>query len=342
MIKPNQYDFQNCFGGLFWILFSLNKGLNMFLKKSLSIFVSFFIFTSLAAKADEVSNGITYTFSGGRFGDNVLAYIHAKYISHLYGMPLFYKPFTYSDLLAMDKLETPWYIDMRLDFNKVEVFEKNEDFKKFQERDAFYIVPYFPDFKDEYRELYHGPSFEIDWDNKEFIKELKETIKPVRELELVAPPKGSVNVAVHVRKGGGPDSEHMTKIYFLKFPPEEYYISQIKRICRLYPHKKVYAHIFTNDSDPSAIVLRFQTQLKRFPVKFGYRNNPGSQEDYVLEDFFSMMNFDCIIRPDANLSYIAAKIGKAKLEIFPISGYWQDDRKVIDKVGVRDRRKDKG
>lgn len=279
--------------------------------------------------------GVTYTFSGGRLGDNLVAYIHAKYIAHLFDMPLYYKPFTYSEQFMLDQLEQ--HYDPLIHNGPHVVFAKDEDFVKFQERSAIYVVPYFPDFDGEYLELYHGQSFEMQWDDKAFIQKLRETIKPVKPIETIKLKKTSVNVALHIRKAGGPDSDYMAKIYFLKFAPEDFYIKQLRRICKLFPTRRIYAHIFTNDPNPGAIAERFKEQLKDFPVKFGFENN-GNQEEFVLRDFFSMLEFDCIIRSEANLSYIAAKIGKCKVEIFPTKGHWENDRKIIDEVRLIDKR----
>ncbi len=284
--------------------------------------------------AEEKDVGVTYTFSGGRLGDNLVAYIHAKYIAHLFDMPLYFKPFTYSDQFMMDKLEKKY--DPGIHTGPHVVFEKDEDFAKFQERKALYVIPYFPDFDGEYIDLYHGQSFEMNWEDKKFIAKLKTMIAPVNPIETLRLNKNRINVALHIRKAGGSDSVHMSNLYFLKFAPEDFYINQIKRICKCFPTKKIYAHIFTNDPNPQAIAERFQKQLKGFPVKMGFRN--GNQEPYVLQDFFSMLKFDVIIRSEANLSYIAAKIGKAIIEIFPVRGHWEEGQKIIDEVRMIDKR----
>ena len=51
---------------------------------------------AMTLHAEEV---ITYELSDGRFGDNLLSYLHAKWISHEKKIPLLYKPFTFSNEL---------------------------------------------------------------------------------------------------------------------------------------------------------------------------------------------------------------------------------------------------
>src|ERR1700728_1817882 len=51
---------------------------------------------------------ITYALSGGRFGDNLLAFMHAKWFSYRFKLPLLYKPFPYSDQLQLSLDEKPY------------------------------------------------------------------------------------------------------------------------------------------------------------------------------------------------------------------------------------------
>ncbi|MFA5306719.1 MAG: hypothetical protein WC365_04680, partial [Candidatus Babeliales bacterium] len=50
-------------------------------------------------------SAVTYGLSGGRFGDNLLCYVHAKWISYKYHIPLLYFPFEYSSHLVFDEAE---------------------------------------------------------------------------------------------------------------------------------------------------------------------------------------------------------------------------------------------
>lgn len=283
--------------------------------------------------------GITYNFSGGRLGDNLLAYIHAKYISHVFHIPLLYKPFQFSDQLVMDKVERHWDPNERGIFPKEEVFNKNEDYGRYQERNALYQLGYFPDFKGEFGQTYNGPWFDMDWDAPGFLTELRKLIKPINPSKKFPTKKDSLNVAIHLRKGSGPDSVEMTRMYFLKFPPQEYYEDQLARLVKMFPNKKIYAYLFTDYPNPAELASRMAKKFRSLPITFGFRSSKDNLESVVLEDFFGMMQFDCIIRPEANISYIASRLGNFIVEIYPMHGYWSGDRKVIDQIGIVDKRK---
>ena len=48
---------------------------------------------------------LTYDLPGGRFGDQLLSYMHAKWLSYTYDLTLLYKPFIYSEALMVDDEE---------------------------------------------------------------------------------------------------------------------------------------------------------------------------------------------------------------------------------------------
>lgn len=47
---------------------------------------------------------IAYDFSGGRFGDNLLSYLHGLWIAYTYDLDLVYKPFEFSDQLLLHNM----------------------------------------------------------------------------------------------------------------------------------------------------------------------------------------------------------------------------------------------
>lgn len=309
------------------------------MKKIFTLLLILIAHFGIAEEEVQYNTAVTYSFSGGRFGDNLLSYIHAKYVSYIYHIPMLYKPFQFSDQLVLDRMENRWDESIRSLYQKQVRFDANEDFAKFQERNALYIVPYFPEFDGEYGTLYNGPWFDMDWNAPGFIKELRKLINPLNPTKKFPRKKDAINVAVHLRKGSGPDSVQMTKMYFLKFPPENYYEEQLVKIVKMFPNKKIFVYLFTDYQNPSELAARMAKKLRALPITFGFRQEVGSFEDVVLEDFFGMMQYDCIIRPEANISYIAARLGTFKVEIYPVHGYWSGDKKVIDEVGIIDKRK---
>jgi len=48
---------------------------------------------------------ITYGLSGSRFGDGLISYMHAKWLSFKYDIPLLYTPFPQSDYLRLAHME---------------------------------------------------------------------------------------------------------------------------------------------------------------------------------------------------------------------------------------------
>jgi hypothetical protein len=72
---------------------------------SLSVTLSCFTCLYGSSKNDRYPNYITYELSGGRLGDNIIAYLHAKWLSHVHGIALLYKPFQYSSDLSLSQTD---------------------------------------------------------------------------------------------------------------------------------------------------------------------------------------------------------------------------------------------
>ena len=171
------------------------------MKRSLKFGAIFLIFSHILLFADAF---ITYDFSGGRFGDNVLAYLHAKWISYKYKIPLIYRPFAYSDQLNMHLNEKVANIDS---FRKH--YLSKQDPEPNINSNCLFVVPYFSEVEFEHRLPWNKNwlYFKVDWANPEFKKIIQSLVSPINQKLLDVPlPQDAITVAVHVRKGGGFDN----------------------------------------------------------------------------------------------------------------------------------------
>jgi hypothetical protein len=267
------------------------------------------------------SAAVTYTFSGGRFGDNLLAYCHAKWVAYKFKIPLLYKPFAYSDQLMMHVLEPKYDDSLARTFNSVvAVYNLNQINAA---ADCLYVVSYFPESLFELTRPHFAHYFVVDWNDPVFKAELQKMLAPLTMPALIQPPQGYFSVAVHVRKGTGYDISTFAEFDKLcadspfKMPPDSFYIAQIKRIAHIYRGKPLYVYLFTDHNNPAEIVEQYQSQLQDQTIVFDYRKTKNTHNANVLEDFYSLMNFDCLIRPDSNFSLIASKISDHQLIIYP-------------------------
>jgi hypothetical protein len=298
----------------------------------------FFIFPVVLVSGGD--QAVTYTFSQGRFGDQLLAYMHAKWISYRYDVPLIYLPFDYSKFLLLDKVENQNKSKFSIPTKKI-ILGNGVVVNPKEKGVILYVVKYFPE--SAFEIPYHkGPIFEVDWKNPGFRAELKRLISPLLSMPPIDIPPGRIPVAAHIRKGGGYDvpggkyarRSDLTYARPEKFPPHEYYVEQIKTLYKLFNEKPLYVHIFTDDKIPTQIVEAFQQDLAGLNIVFGCRDRKNAHDRNVLEDFFAMAKFDALIRPDSNYSITAEKIADFKIVISPAHISWENDRPVIDKVNI--------
>lgn len=323
-------------------------------------------FLSLLLITNNILNSavITYQFSGGRFGDNLLAYLRAKWVAFSYNqqissstapiMPILYKPFKYSDQLVLDQFEKQqMHLVPKHELAKSIIINNGTNIDIKQKN--MYIVPYFSEAEGERKLPWnrHWIFFQVDWDNKKFYEEIVKLVKPIDpRIEQFNLPKNCITVALHIRKGEGFDgpllsddtSKRVGVNYAdfhvpLKFPPDHFFVDQLKEISKFCNHQKIYAFIFTDASQPRALAEKLKKSLPDYRnIEFDYRKSYNFHDVNVLEDFFAMTKFDCLIRGESNFSIMAAKIANYKLEIYPVAQHWEGHKSVIDKVMIKKER----
>lgn len=285
---------------------------------------------------------ITYDRSGGRFGDNLICYCHAKWLSYKYNLTLLYQSFIYSEELILSDLEQKFNSTNLYGYRRINIDgEKNIITIPFEDKILFNI-PFFSESKAEYN-WWNGrfkklvDYTNIDWNNKEFKELLNKFIKPKKNLSLFYPPEDKLSVAIHIRTGGTLETLESWSWwgdYTLKMPPFSYYIDQIKKIIDIIGNKKIYFHIFTDDSNPKNITNLFKVQIPNENIEFGYREE-NSWDKNVLEDFFSLLNFDCLIFTQSHYSIMASKLKDYKITIMPLHYIkLNNGEKIIDEVEI--------
>jgi hypothetical protein len=301
--------------------------------------IVFFLLGSIYVRVE--SNAITYhSYEESRTGDHLIGYSHAKWVSYKYKVPLFYKPFAYSDELLLSsayKLSTK---DTKR-FSKIIVLKRPQNIAQIKkDKNILYVLPpFFPEVED----AGQWSKFDINWDDPQFLSELKKEIKPRRALKLVHIPSGYISIAVHIRTGRGYDfplsntqgpapSNTVNGWNPLRWPPLAYYIRQIKDIYTMLHKKPLYVYLFTDDPNPAMLAKKIKQSLNNSAIKLNFRGKRNHHSRNVLEDLFSITKFDYLIRGESNFSFIAEKLGNFKMIVKPSKYHWHRGILVIDKV----------
>lgn len=278
---------------------------------------------------------VTCELDGGRIGDNLLAYLHAKWISYKYSIPLRYRPFQYSDQLMLSVIDKPLTSGYQ---NQIKLFHGkangcDPDPNAFS---TLYEVPWFPEsvLELEIFPNYKPPYFEVDWNDPGFRYEMLQVIKPIKPLKLPNIPKDRIVVGVHVRTGVGHDSPETYKVLPTKFPPHSYYIEQIQKIAEIFKDQPLYVYIFTDYPDPKHISDLFELSVNNSNLKFLYREKGNHHTTNVLEDLFALTECDCLIRGESYYSLLASKLKNFRVMITPAGYKFEGDKLTINKVDI--------
>ena len=258
----------------------------------------------------EPIGAVTYELSGGRFGDSLISYLHAKWFAYQRNIPVVLKMFTYSNYLVLDEAELkthPCKMGLARHYlGRGDFFFNGRG----PPEGILYICPYFPEDSWELKntnDLQGNPyhSFEVDWKDPGFRKEALAMIAPKRSMPLTKLREGVINVALHIRDGGGYDFDDFRTRFPLKLPPFQFYVDGVKAILDLFPGRQIDIHLFTDAQFPEMVAKRIENEVNPGPrVKMFYRKGSSHFNRNVLEDFFSLFQFQVMIRPQSNFSMI--------------------------------------
>lgn len=122
-----------------------------------------------------------------------------------------------------------------------------------------------------------------------------------------------------------------------KFPPEQYYIDQLKKIIAELPSStQYYVQIFTDDKDPKALYNRIVHAIAQENIQFYYHDHKNmSFEKRITYDLYTMSQFDILIRSQSYFARAAELIGNHKIVIHPLTGIWIDGVLFMNYVAIK-------
>ncbi|HSX13419.1 MAG TPA: hypothetical protein VLE96_03255 [Chlamydiales bacterium] len=284
------------------------------------------IFSPLEARR-HAESAVTYSLSGGRLGDNLLAVAHAKWLSYTLGLPLIYVPFCYSDHLNLSADSAIKHLGS-CRFSKEYYLYTKENFLHLWRRlynqsndTMLYVLPYHPETQQEFDHPNSFPLFtQVNWDDPVFLRELRSIISPRFSLRCQDLPSDRVTVAMHIRTDVGRDSstwEEFTMRWPMKGPPFSYYVEALQLLNNVM-HKPLYVYIFTDHPDPVELEKMFINRFSHLDIVFNSRKSGNRHDENVLEDFFAMGKFNCLIRSESNYSLMASKLFCYQIAIAPV------------------------
>ncbi len=293
--------------------------------------------------------------NNSRFGDCLSIIFNSIYLAYKYEIPLICENFIYSDELKIKNF-----------------IKESQNYIKKQTIKKIIKLSHEHQIKNDNFTLYEiDINTKIDLTNNEILKKTTDLFRKFISLinkNISFIKKDFINVAVHVRKGGGydlpllsvdgldgnneiPDNcenianiiNKYTKEKFkfsdlrwpFKFPPDSFYVEQIKKISEIFKDKPIHIRIFTDDKNPKLLVEKYKKAINKKNIIFSYREKLNCHDRNVVEDFFAMAEFECLIRPVSYFSQNIERIANFKIIIMPSSAIWiAKNRLYIDKVNI--------
>lgn len=302
-----------------------------------------FSFSSLFADL-----AVTYAQSDGTgLGDHLLGYLHAKWVSYRYGYRLLYKPFLYSNAFALHDKEEVWAEEKELPFKKIYDCSAAQLSVLSSSDQVLCEIPFFSDLPEDWSIApiwgLQSIVMNVDWSDQGFRAALRDSFWPRKGSVIRKIVRDEITVALHTRRGAPDDLSSIECLlkWPLRFAPDNYYIKCLKELISMFPGKALYVHVFTDASNPKTIIERWKGELEGLPIYFSYREENDRSDEHVVEDFFAMLGYDCLIRSLSNYTLVPSLIGDYRIVMTPKSGYWEENkgwlRYQVDEINIESR-----
>ena len=274
---------------------------------------------------------ITFEKNGGRLGDNLLSLSHALWLSLQYDIQLYIPKFNHSDEFHIHDILPLCTNSLEKRYDVVRLGAVENPVLK-PEKDVLYVSQW-------------RTRASVNWQDEEFVAVLKKLLTPRKKIKYIEKPADCITVALHIRMGGGFSFDHRVKHKLpQKFPPFHFYVDQLERLIGMYPEQQLYVYIFTDDDHPGKLQAMLQDALRMRniasgQIRYEYRERNNRHDANVLDDFFNMMEFDVLIRPQSGFSMFAQRLSERhsliiapKLHTFISSKAWKIDTVSVVRV----------
>lgn len=283
-----------------------------------------------------------YWKQGGRFGAQLYYFTKAFIFSKMNRIPLYYTYKEHFEKLSIDEYFKPFVEEEFSDYQKVAVYEidKYEDAADW--KDTVFVCDSSTKLS-VYRYLRKK--------RHPYLKELRHILKPKNEISLPPIPEGFTSVALHVRTGVGrdgpflqdqtefdPNVEYEDYKYPMRFLPLSFFIEQLEWVYNQLDQGPLFVRIFTDDPMPEEICRKIREHFEGFRMVF-QTSNDNNYENHVVNDWWEMSLYDCLVRPDSDFSEMAALIGCHKLLVFPVHAHFEETKLIIDEIARMDLRR---
>lgn len=322
------------------------------------------LFLMFFSTYNSCKNAITYRLSKGRFGDQIIAYAKAKYLAKKYDLQFLYKSFAHSSLLTLDTQEPFTLAQFQRTFLDQAPILPTTNLATKSKKTILFIAQ-LDTKKDEIQTL--DSVYDCMLTDSDFAQEIKQMLTPQVAIHKLDLPQDKITVALHVRKGSGLDrpivsmqryniADYINRpertidksnLYLLcaderyphKFPPDQFYIESLKLLCDLVDNRPMYVYLFTDYANPQELVDLYTQEVNRSNIIFACHTVTQQKNMRMIDDYYNMAQFDCLIRSASNFSRASQLLGidTIKLIIAAKHATWHDDAVVIDALHIQAR-----
>lgn len=121
-----------------------------------------------------------------------------------------------------------------------------------------------------------------------------------------------------------------------KFPPDQFYIDQIKKLSHAVGGKPLFVIICTDDKNPEELVQKIQHMVAGKNVVLSYKNDRDLPfKERMKRDLYLLSHCDVLIRSQSYFSRVAELMGNHKLVMYPLNFRWEGNKLIMHDVVIK-------
>jgi hypothetical protein len=137
-------------------------------------------------------------------------------------------------------------------------------------------------------------------------------------------PKDQITVALYIAR-----SNDLSIHDPLAYPPDSFYIEELKRIQELFKNKDLYVTVFTEGVSLRAILQKYDRLLRRPNITL-----VANEETGFISTLQAISKHDCFIHPQSHYTLLASLLKRYQLEVSPLHYHEDFGFVTIDAVSL--------
>lgn len=122
----------------------------------------------------------------------------------------------------------------------------------------------------------------------------------------------------------------------IKFPPNQFYIDQIRKLSNDLDNRPLFVQICTDDKAPEELVQKISKEVNNPNITFHYENDRHlPYRERILRDLYFLSRAEILIRGESGFARVSELLGNHKMVIYPLKHRWDGNKLIMKEIVIK-------